>query len=151
MIHNSLADLDAFIKETKSGLGVEVQEGDYDGLVEVMGHLLAVRDRQAATDVMFEPLKQTIDLLKTYEQEMSDEVHQRLQELPEQWNVIKKQAVVMKQNVAPLQANEVNILRRKVASFDVSHSNIVMACDEVIIGQATYIQGNFQEEGSFVL
>ena len=151
MIYNSLADLDTFIKQTKAGLGVEVQEGDYDGLVEVMGHLLAVRDRQAATDVMFEPLKQTIDLLKTYEQEMSDEVHQRLQELPEQWNVIKKQAVVMKQNVAPLQANEVNILRRKVASFDVSHSNIVMACDEVVIGQATYIQRNFQEEGSFVL
>ena len=118
----SLADLDAFIKETKAGLSVEIEEGDYDGLVEVMGHLLAVRDRQTATDVMFEPLKQTIDLLKTYEQEMSDEVHQRLQELPEQWNVTKKQAVVMKQNVAPLQANEVNILRRKIASFDVSHS-----------------------------
>ena len=116
----SLSDLDAFIKETKAGLGVDIQEGDYDGLVEVMGHLLAVRDRQTSTDVMFEPLKQTIDLLKTYEQEMSDEVHQRLQELPEQWNVIKKQAVVMKQNVAPLQANEVNILRRKIASFDVS-------------------------------
>lgn len=114
--------MDAFIKETKAGLGVDIQEGDYDGLVEVMGHLLAVRDRQSATDVMFEPLKQTIDLLKTYEQEMSDEVHQRLQELPEQWNEVKKQAVVMKQNVAPLQANEVNILRRKVASFDVSCS-----------------------------
>jgi len=116
----SLADLSAFIKETKTGLGVDIQEGDYDGLVEVMGHLLAVKDRQATTDVMFEPLKQTIDLLKTYEQEMSDEVHQRLQELPEQWNVVKKQAIVMKQNVAPLQANEVSLLRRKIASFDVS-------------------------------
>ena len=138
---NSLADLDAFIKETKAGLGVDIQEGDYDGLVEVMGHLLAVRDRQTATDVMFEPLKQTIDLLKIYEQEMSDEVYQRLQELPEQWNVIKKQAVVMKQNVAPLQANEVNIIRRKVASFDVSHSVIVMICSKFVlmicIGQTT--------------
>lgn len=122
----SLADLATFIKETKAGLGVEIEEGDYDGLVEIMGHLLAVRDRQAATDVMFEPLKQTIDLLKTYEQEMSDEVHQRLQELPEQWNVVKKQAVVMKQNVAPLQANEVNILRRKIASFDVSYLIVVV-------------------------
>ena len=117
---HSLADLAVFIKETKAGLGVDIQEGDYDGLVEVMGHLLAVKDRQATTDVMFEPLKQTIDLLKTYEQEMSDEVHQRLQELPEQWNVVKKQAIVMKQNVAPLQANEVDLLRRKITSFDVS-------------------------------
>lgn len=42
-----------------------------------------------------------------------------LQELPEQWNTLKKLSVSMKQTVAPLQANEVNILRRKLASFDV--------------------------------
>ena len=41
------------------------------------------------------------------------------QELPEQWNNIKKQAVLMKQAVAPLQANEVSIIRRKLATFDV--------------------------------
>ena len=32
---------------------------------------------------------------------------------------MKKQSVVMKQNVAPLQAEECNKLRRKLASFDV--------------------------------
>ena len=41
------------------------------------------------------------------------------QELPEQWNNVKKQAVLMKQGVAPLQATEVGIIRRKLASFDV--------------------------------
>lgn len=35
------------------------------------------------------------------------------------WNNVKKQLVVMKQNVAPLQAEEVNNLRRKLATFDV--------------------------------
>ena len=44
-----------------------------------MGHLLSVRDRSATTDEMFEPLKQTIDMLKSYEHEMSEEVHQQLQ------------------------------------------------------------------------
>ena len=44
-----------------------------------MGHLLNVRDRTALTDEMFEPLKQTIDLLKSYDHEMSEEVHQQLQ------------------------------------------------------------------------
>ena len=53
---------------------MEVAEGDYDGLVNCMGHLIAVRDRQAATDEMFEPLKETIELLKTYNQEMPEEV-----------------------------------------------------------------------------
>lgn len=62
-----------------SGLNVEIQDGDYDGLVGVMGHLMAVKDRQATTDVMFEPLKETIELLHSYDQVMSDEVHQQLE------------------------------------------------------------------------
>ncbi|NXA57293.1 DYH17 protein, partial [Nothocercus julius] len=84
---------------------------------------------------MFEPLKETIALLKTYGEEMPEEIHQQLhvggggrargrapcrvlsaaslQDLPEQWNNTKKLSFQVKQNVAPLQANEVNILRRK--------------------------------------
>lgn len=42
-----------------------------------------------------------------------------VQELPEKWTNLKKQAVVVKQQVAPLQANEVACLRRKCTSFDV--------------------------------
>ncbi|NWI15075.1 DYH17 protein, partial [Crypturellus soui] len=62
---------------------------------------------------MFEPLKETIALLKTYGEEMPEEIHQQLHDLPEQWNNTKKLSFQVKQNVAPLQANEVNILRRK--------------------------------------
>ena len=39
-----------------------------------MGHLMAVKDKQSAADNMFEPLKATIELLKTYGQELNDEV-----------------------------------------------------------------------------
>ena len=56
-----------------------VEEGDYDGLVGVMGHLMQVKDRQPAADHMFEPLKETIELLTTYGQELPDAVHQQLQ------------------------------------------------------------------------
>ncbi|XP_077979817.1 dynein beta chain, ciliary-like [Glandiceps talaboti] len=118
-VTNSLADLQEFIKLADTGLTKPVEEGDYDGLVEVMGHLMAVKDRQSTTDEMFEPLKQTIELLKTYDQEMPDEVHTQLQELPEQWNNTKKIAITVKQQVAPLQANEVAIIRRKCTTFDV--------------------------------
>ena len=72
-------DLVEFIKVADVGLAEEVEEGDYDGLVAVMGHLMAVKDRQATTDEMFEPLKQTIELLKTYGQELPEEVHTQLQ------------------------------------------------------------------------
>ncbi|XP_067860408.1 dynein axonemal heavy chain 9-like [Heptranchias perlo] len=118
-VTNSLADLKAFIKVADGGLTQKVEEGDFNGLIGVMGHLMAVKERQITTNEMFEPLKQTIELLKTYEQELPEEVHKQLEELPEKWNNIKKLAITTKQQVAPLQANEVTVLRKKCASFDV--------------------------------
>ncbi|MCJ8738378.1 hypothetical protein PDJAM_G00035190 [Pangasius djambal] len=118
-VTHSLSDLEEFIKVTETGLSRKVDEGDYAGLVEIMGHLMAVKERQSATDEMFEPLQHTIDLLKTYEQELPEVVYKQLEELPEKWTNMKKQAVVMKQHVAPLQANEVANLRRRCAAFDV--------------------------------
>ena len=39
----------------------------------------AVKARMTTTDEMFEPLKQTIELLKTYDQEMPEDVHKQLE------------------------------------------------------------------------
>ena len=64
---------------TSSGLNVVIGEDDYEGLTGVMGHLMAIKDRQPTTDVMFEPLKETIELLQSYGHTMSDEVHQQLE------------------------------------------------------------------------
>lgn len=47
--------------------------------MEVMGHLMRVKDRQVVTDDMFGPLKETIALLSTYGDEMPEEVHLQLQ------------------------------------------------------------------------
>ncbi|XP_064179132.1 dynein heavy chain 9, axonemal [Anguilla rostrata] len=118
-VTHSLSDLEDFIRVAEGELGSTVEEGDYSSLVRIMGHLMAVKERQANTDKMFEPLKHTIELLKTYEQELPEEVYKQLEELPEKWNNVKKQAITVKQQVAPLQANEVASLRRKCASFDV--------------------------------
>lgn len=43
---SSLAELGEFIKVADHGLTTEVEEGDYNGLVTCMGHLMAVKDRQ---------------------------------------------------------------------------------------------------------
>lgn len=61
------------------GLSASVEEGDYQGLVDVMARLLAVKDKQTTADHMFEPLTKTIVLLKTYQQELPDAVHLQLQ------------------------------------------------------------------------
>ena len=75
----SLRDLSEFIQAVSAGLSVSVDDIEYDGLVVVMKHLLDVKARQPKTDGMFEPLKQMIELLKTYNQEMPDDVHQQLE------------------------------------------------------------------------
>lgn len=74
-----MSDLETFIGMAEAGLGLRVEEGDYSGLLGVMGHLLAVKERQNNTDAMFEPLKQTIALLKVYEQELPDVVYKQLE------------------------------------------------------------------------
>ena len=120
-VENDLAELDSFIQETNGGLSREVAEGDYDGLIYVMQHLLHVRDREYETDNMFLPIKEYIDLLKSYnhDSEMKDEVHKQLADLPDAWSSLKKTATLVKQNVAPLQANEVAVIRRDSSGFDV--------------------------------
>ena len=74
----SLADLEAFIKNSENGLLKKVEK-DFQGLVEIMGHLMALKERQSSTDEMFEPLKQTIELLKTYGQELPETVFEQLE------------------------------------------------------------------------
>lgn len=78
-LQTSLAELADFIHAADEGLLQAVQEGDYDTLVDVMGYLMNVKERQTVTDEMFQPLQQTIDLLKIYDQELPEEVNVLLQ------------------------------------------------------------------------
>jgi len=75
----SLSDLEKFIGVAEAGLGQQVEEPGSGGLVGVLGHLLAVKDRQNTTDAMFEPLQKSIALLKVYEQELPDRVYKQLE------------------------------------------------------------------------
>uniref|UniRef100_A0A8C0BA58 Dynein axonemal heavy chain 17 n=1 Tax=Buteo japonicus TaxID=224669 RepID=A0A8C0BA58_9AVES len=117
-VTTSLQELSDFIQEANDGLSKPLEEGDYDGLVGVMGHLMRVKERQAATDSMFQPLKETIALLSTYGEEMPEEIHLQLHDLPERWDSTKKLCLRVKHNAAPLQANEVNIIRKKCQQFE---------------------------------
>ncbi len=122
-VTNSLKELDEFVREKDKVLVNEVKEGDYDQLVAMMGHLGQIREKTATYDNMFEPIKKKIELLKTYGQEVPDDVYDKLQRLPEKWTNTKKLAMQAKQQVAPLQTNEVASIRRKTASFDVEQYN----------------------------
>ena len=45
-VESSLSDLQEFIISTDDGLKATVTEGDFEGLVDVMGYIIAVKDRQ---------------------------------------------------------------------------------------------------------
>uniref|UniRef100_A0A8D3CJW0 Dynein axonemal heavy chain 11 n=1 Tax=Scophthalmus maximus TaxID=52904 RepID=A0A8D3CJW0_SCOMX len=118
-VTNSLDDLQMFVRATVEGLNHPV---DKHNLVEVMSHLLAVRDRQMATDKMFEPLRATIILLERYAVTIPDQVYSQMEELPEKWCGAKKLALKVRHEVAPMQNAEVMVLRRRCMAFEVKQT-----------------------------
>ncbi|XP_047669676.1 dynein axonemal heavy chain 11 [Tachysurus fulvidraco] len=121
-VNDSVQDLSRFIEHAEHGLGKSVKDGDYAGLVDMMGHLMAIRDRQQNTEQQFKPLKSTSDLLKTYNQQLPEHIYGLLEELPEKWKNLKKVAFTVKHEVAPLQSCEVAVIRRKCVRFETNRS-----------------------------
>ncbi|KAL7826037.1 hypothetical protein SRHO_G00337750 [Serrasalmus rhombeus] len=118
-VNDSVHDMASFIENAEHGLGKSVQNGDYAGLVDIMGHLMAIRDRQQNTEQQFKPLKSTADLLRIYGLQLPELIYSQLEELPDKWKNLKKVAFTVKHEVAPLQSNEVAVIRRKCVRFEV--------------------------------
>ncbi|XP_047455882.1 dynein axonemal heavy chain 11 [Mugil cephalus] len=121
-VTNSLDELQKFIRATVEGLNHPLAKGDRRGFVEVMSHLFAVRDRQKATDKMFEPLRDTVHLLERYGVTIPDQVYSQMEELPEKWNGTKKLALKVRHEVAPMQNAEVLVLRKRCMDFEVKQT-----------------------------
>ncbi|XP_022909837.1 dynein beta chain, ciliary-like [Onthophagus taurus] len=121
-VMNSINELEEFIIDAIKVMQTPLDEDDYDGLLKVMGYLFKVKERTPATDVMFEPLKQIMDLLKEYGVEFTEEVYTQLQELPDKWLTCKKVAATTKQAVAPLQAKQINAIKRRISVLDIRQS-----------------------------
>ncbi|TSL75253.1 Dynein heavy chain 17, axonemal [Bagarius yarrelli] len=104
-VSNSLKDLEGFISGVKLGLNKIVVEGDRETLEEVMGHLFRVKERQATTDTMFDPLRDTIEFLKELGEKLPEE------DLPGHWTNLKKTASEVKKNLNPMQVAEGNVIK----------------------------------------
>ena len=115
---NSLSELNSFIDKADEGLMTSTEEGDYDGLVMVMEFLRMVNKRQATADVMFEPLRGIINMLRSYGVVIPEESMVQLNELPEKWANTKRLSVQAKQQVSPLQSLEVGKLKNRISDFD---------------------------------
>ncbi|TKS79999.1 Dynein heavy chain 11, axonemal [Collichthys lucidus] len=78
-VNQSVRELSSFVQDTAHGLSKKVSDGDYAGLVDIMGHLMAIRDRQISNEQHFKPLKSTAELLKTYGQQLPESVYTQLE------------------------------------------------------------------------
>ena len=76
---HSVRELSCFIQDTAHGLSAKVSDGDYEGLVNLMGHFRAIRDRQISNEQHFKPLNSTAELLKTYGQQLPESVYTQLE------------------------------------------------------------------------
>ncbi|KAA0195809.1 hypothetical protein HAZT_HAZT000174 [Hyalella azteca] len=114
----SVTEMDEFLSVTAKGISAEVSEGDYDALVAVMAHLGHVRDRLHRTDALFGPLAATIALISNYNQDLPETIHLLLQELPERWETLKKQCDLVRQQLAPVKAIEVDGIKKRIVRFD---------------------------------
>ncbi|NXI41699.1 DYH17 protein, partial [Galbula dea] len=117
-VTTSLQELQDFIQEAHTSLNKPLEEGDSDRLVEMMGDLLRVEERQVVTDQMFEPLKETVALLSTYGEEMPEKIHLQLRDLPKHWDKTKKLYLHVKQSMASLQADEFKSIVKRCQQFE---------------------------------
>lgn len=77
--HCSLDDLEKFIAYATKELTVELAEDDYEGLLRVMGVLNEVRAKaDAGAEMMFEPLRDIIYVLKEYGVEFPEETYEQV-------------------------------------------------------------------------
>ena len=66
------------MRKATIGLKTPLVRGDYKALVKVMGYLVKLRERELETDLMFEPIQETIDLLKEYQIGFPLRIHELL-------------------------------------------------------------------------
>ncbi|KAJ3597932.1 hypothetical protein NHX12_001448 [Muraenolepis orangiensis] len=122
-IVKNLGDLEKFIRTTVMGLGCHVSTLEAGGcaLREVMSLLVAVRDRQRATEDMFQPLKDTVVLLEQYGETILDHVYTQLESNVEDWAKTKWGQISVDQMEADLRsfAKDMQKLDREARTWDV--------------------------------
>ncbi|KAL5110547.1 Dynein beta chain ciliary [Taenia crassiceps] len=119
-VTNTLSGLSSFIHDSNEDLSFKVSTDKvgYDKLVTILERLKLIRDAEVATDAGFDPLRETVALLKEFGEELPDSVVKLLEVLPAQWNELKNFSVITKQKVQPLQEREVQNIRALSIEYD---------------------------------
>lgn len=177
---NDLNELAEFITESTMSLKQEATNEDSATLLKILKTLSSIYERERRTDNMFEPLKEIVDLLRSYEMTFEDRINNQFAELPEKWITLKKLAMLVKRSIGPVQAYQVDLIKKRISLFDlrtklyhekfmrspffsVPCSNVYQLCDRVnnelcdmeaqnlsLRESAVHFQLNSPEEGKLI-
>eukprot|EP00698_Gefionella_okellyi_P011840 TRINITY_DN3147_c1_g1_i1.p1 TRINITY_DN3147_c1_g1~~TRINITY_DN3147_c1_g1_i1.p1 ORF type:complete len:4456 (-),score=1211.74 TRINITY_DN3147_c1_g1_i1:43-11907(-) len=117
-VHRDLSDLKSFCVTAREGMQTSITDDDYDQLLAAMNLLLALRDRADRTEKMFEPLRQTVAMLRKHGVTVGDDVMEELDEAPDWWDGVKKLSYSFKTQLQPLQAKEVKRIKTLELAFE---------------------------------
>jgi len=106
-----LKEFKQFLHDAHAGLEVKVKKGDVDQLIAVLEAMLMIRTKVPLYDKLFDQLKDTISLLKQHGVTVTDQLLQRIDEGPEQWQELKNQWSTIQEKTSPLQQEETARLR----------------------------------------
>jgi dynein heavy chain, axonemal len=117
-VEGRLQELEDFIVSSTAVLKMEATEEDFETLLKILSVITQIKEREVVTDNMFEPLKEVVALLKTYNEDFNEAVYNQFVELPDKWLGIKKTALQVRQAIAPIQAYQVDLIRKRISLFD---------------------------------
>ncbi|XP_039947795.1 dynein beta chain, ciliary [Bactrocera tryoni] len=117
-VMNSLQELEDFVEEANEALKIELNKDDFEGLLKILSVLNTINEKQYTYDYMFDPLREVVDLLKQYNYDFKDSVLAQLNELPDKWMKVKKNAAAVKQTIAPIQSYQVDLIEKRIILCD---------------------------------
>lgn len=122
-VQDSLLELDAFVVETMQILSQELSERELDKLLQIMACLNRIEARKMETDELFDRVKGQIDLLKEYDEHFDDNVYRQCAELPDKWNKVKKEALMMAQAITPVQVYQKALIGKRISVLEIRMRN----------------------------
>lgn len=73
---------------------------------------------ESEVDTMFGPLYEYVQLLSDYNVDLKPKVLDQFAELPELWLRLKKKAILVKQDIEPIQNFQVDLIKKRMSIFD---------------------------------
>jgi len=124
MVTRKLNQLESLMNEVKDGMQQEVGPGDSEGLKKVLAYIHQVRSKERSVNAMFDPIKDTVALLRKHGSKSLDEYETKLlNDAPVKWANTVVEVYKIKEKVNALQSEEMDKIKEKIDLFQIDLQN----------------------------